>query len=360
MNIYALYLPQFHETKENNEWWGKGFTEWVNVKKAVPLYEGHLQPKHPVNDYYYNLLAKETVIWQTELMHQYCIDGMIYYHYYFNGKLILEKPAENLLKWKDIDQPFFFNWANHTWNRSWKGSKEVLVEQTYGDINDWKRHFEYLLPFFQDDRYIKIENKPLFIIYDSGFKEKNQMFERFDQWCKDAGFAGLYLIEECFTVVNNQLDQCVNQKSTATQKIYLTEPLVGRSLFNHNKSKLSIYMDKIRYHLNQKGIKKMIQKYDGDTLLKLVMNHKISHAEMIIPGLFFEWDNTPRHGNRGHIIEAISKDVFNEYMDYYKNSDFMIVNAWNEWCEGMMLEPTKELGCKYLEWIRDWKQKNYE
>ena len=136
-------MPQFHEIPENNEWWGDGFTEWINVKKAQPLFKGHLQPKHPLNNNYYDLMSKKTVEWQTSLMHKYGIYGMIYYHYYFCGRMLLEKPAENLLRWKEIDQPFFFCWANHTWNRSWKGSKEVLLEQTYGDETDWKRHFDY-------------------------------------------------------------------------------------------------------------------------------------------------------------------------------------------------------------------------
>ena len=108
MKKFAFYLPQFHEVEENDKWWGKGFTEWVNVKKAQPLYKGHVQPKVPENQNYYNLLDKSTVEWQTELMKNYNVDGLIYYHYYFTGKKLLEKPAENLLKWKEINQPFFW------------------------------------------------------------------------------------------------------------------------------------------------------------------------------------------------------------------------------------------------------------
>lgn len=114
MRLFAFNLPQFHSIPENDEWWGKGFTEWVNVKNAKPLYKGHVQPVHPLNGNYHNLLDKSTMEWQTELLKQYGLTGMIYYHYYFCGKLLLEKPVENLLGWKDIDQPFFFCWANHT------------------------------------------------------------------------------------------------------------------------------------------------------------------------------------------------------------------------------------------------------
>ncbi len=357
MEIYALYLPQFHETEENNNWWGKGFTEWVNVKRAKPLYRGHVQPKHPIDDNYYDLLNKETVEWQTKQMHEYGIDGFIYYHYYFNGKLLLEKPAENLLKWKDIDQSFFFNWANHSWCRSWNGSKEILMEQTYGGVEEWEKHFNYLLPFFKDNRYKKIDNKPVLIIYDINFKEKNEMFEWFDHWCREEGFDGLYLIEECFSVLSKQYQQFATQKNSVTQKLYLTQPLVGRSLYNHRNSSIQIFMEKLINRLNQKGIIKIIKKYSGDDLLSAIMERKEEDKD-IIPGLFFEWDNTPRHGHRGYIITSVSKEIFIRYMNYYKNSDLMIINAWNEWCEGMMLEPSQENGYKYLEWIQEWKQKD--
>lgn len=116
----AMYLPQFHCIPENDAWWGKGFTEWSTVKAAKPLYESHGQPRIPLNQNYYNLLEKETMLWQAELMHQYGIDGLCFYHYYFkNGKKILEKPAENLLCWKDVNIPFCFCWDSASWARTW-------------------------------------------------------------------------------------------------------------------------------------------------------------------------------------------------------------------------------------------------
>lgn len=355
MKIYALYLPQFHETLENNEWWGKGFTEWTNVKKAKQLFKSHTQPIHPLNDNYYNLLEKSTVEWQTQLMHKYGIDGFVYYHYYFNGKKMLEKPAENLLKWKDINQPFFFNWANHTWYRSWNGSREVLIQQSYGKKEDWRRHFEYLIQFFQDDRYVKINNMPIFVVYDNSFKEKEEMFLCFDEWCREYGFDGLYLVEESFNVNKIQDDIEDENICRIRKKIYYSQPAVGR-LLTINKSKFSLYKEKVINKLIQNGIIKKIRVLDGDKLLKLSMIEKIKRNG--IPGLFFSWDNTPRHGKRGYIIDDISKKMFEEYMNYYNESDFIIVNAWNEWCEGMILEPTEEKGYKYLEWINEWRKKN--
>ena len=194
MRIFSFYLPQYHEIPENNEWWGKGFTEWTNVRKAKPLFKGHIQPLHPLNDNYYDLMDKRTVEWQTRLMKEYGLTGMIYYHYYFCGKKLLEKPTENLLKWKDIDQPFFFCWANHSWKKTWNGTSELLIEQTYGDECDWEEHFQYLLPFFKDDRYEKINNKPVFMFFISQFEKKQDIVKYFNKRCKESGFNGIYII----------------------------------------------------------------------------------------------------------------------------------------------------------------------
>lgn len=125
MKIFTMYLPQFHRTLENDAWWGEGFTDWVSTKNVAPLFSGHVQPRIPLNSNYYDLTEKETMKWQAELMHQYGIDGMCIYHYWFkDGRKVLEKPAENLLKWKDIDMPFCFYWANESWARSWSNVPE--------------------------------------------------------------------------------------------------------------------------------------------------------------------------------------------------------------------------------------------
>lgn len=352
MKIFALYLPQFHSIKENDEWWGKGFTEWNNVKRAVPLFNGHVQPLHPLNNNYYNLLDKHTVEWQTSMMKDYGIDGFIYYHYYFNGHLLLETPAENLLKWNDIDQNFFFNWANHSWNRSWRGSKELLLEQTYGDRDDWKKHFNYLLPFFQDKRYEKINNKPVFMVYDSAFKEKEEMFDHFNSWCIEAGFNGIHIIEEHFS-----LHDTIVPSNNYTTNVYYTQPLVGKKLFLET-NKARWYYHKIKNKLTQKGLIKSVDLYDANKLIKNYIAY-MHNDDTIINGVFFRWDNTPRHGYRGSIIEPISKEVFFEYMDLIKSNSYIVINAWNEWAEGMVLEPTEEYGFQYLDWIKEWRNDNF-
>ncbi len=189
MKILAYYLPQFHEIEENNKWWGKGFTEWTNVKKGKKLFKTQNQPFVPLNNNYYNLLNKETVKWQTELAKKYGVYGFCYYHYWFEGKKLLEKPVENLLKWKNIDQKFCFCWANHSWKKTWNGLNEILMEQKYGNEDSWNKHFDYLLQFFKDERYIKIDNKPIFMIFKlKDIKDINEMLDFFNKKCIENGF----------------------------------------------------------------------------------------------------------------------------------------------------------------------------
>lgn len=353
MKKFAIFLPQFHEIEENNQWWGKGFTEWTHVKAAKPLYKEHRQPKIPQNGYY-NLLDKDTVLWQTNLAKEYGIDGFVYYHYYFAGKLIMEKPAENLLQWKDINQKFFFCWANHTWVQGKGPNRKILIEQTYGDENDWEKHFQYLLPFFKDNRYEKKDGKPLFMIYVSDFPRKKQMLQFFDFRCKQEGFNGIFIIE---TYAGN-FGKKMLKKFRATlceqsEMVYLREPNVATNIYFRKYPWVRLY-HKILREGNIKFLQKCVAKIQGNTLYKILNNKKDPCFDnaTVANGVYFEWDNTPRHKNRGYVITAPSKKLFDEYMKKIQSNEYVFINAWNEWAEGMMIEPTEELGTKYLEWLK--------
>ena len=355
MKKYAFFLPQFHSIKENDEWWGEGFTEWVNVKKAKKLYENHVQPITPLDNNYYCLLDKNTVEWQTSLMKKYCIDGLIYYHYYFCGDLLLEKPAENLLKWKDIDQPFFFCWANHSWYRSWNGTKELLKQQTYGGQEDWEKHFQYLIKFFSDSRYIKVNNRPIFVIYNPDFIEKNDMVEFLNRRCIDYGFDGVYIVETISDIhkfVNHS-----NDNPKLKREYFFREPSLALSLLNDKRSFGEKVKRKLKRHFVKvfKNIKPDI--FDADDLYTIMLKNESVYCNCI-RGAFFSWDNTPRHANRGYVINEVSKEKFFEYMNSIKETDMLFINAWNEWCEGMILEPTINNKYKYLEWIKEWSETN--
>ena len=359
MRWFAFYLPQFHETKENNEWWGKGFTEWTHVRAAKPIFKGHSQPIVPENENYYDLMDKETVQWQTSLMKEYGVDGFVYYHYYFTGQKLLEKPAENLLKWKDIDQPFFFCWANHTWYQAINGVKKVLREQTYGTQEDWEGHFQYLLPFFRDERYEKKDNKPLFMIYIPDFPEKQAMVDYFDRRCQEEGFAGIYIIET-FSDSSKPANYEFFRSNVChqTQKLYIREPAYSKGLVDRKRRVSPLRIPrKIMRTLSHKGLAKWVDTYKGDQLYD-VMCTDLPQGENICHGAFFSWDNTPRHGVRGYVITPPSKESFMRYADSVKNDEYVFINAWNEWAEGMILEPTSHEGCKYLSWIKQWNDRN--
>ena len=344
---FAFFLPQFHEIPENDKWWGKGFTEWSNVRKAIPLFKGHIQPKHPLNNNYYNLLDKKTVIWQTRLLKESGLDGFIYYHYYFKGKKLLEKPAENLLKWKEIQQPFFFCWANHSWMRSWEGKTDVLIAQTYGSKVDWERHFQYLLPFFKDDRYEKRNGKPLFMIFDPNIPNKEDMFQYFDKRCRDEGFKGICLIE---TYKGENINQFNNSKSSKTQFVFYREPNVSQL----NYIKATVFR-RVYHHFNKKlrnkGIIKKPYILNGNTLMSMKLK-KEPLGKNIANGLWFEWDNTPRHKSRGYVITPYDYKKFQSYINLIQNQEYLFINAWNEWAEGMIVEPTVENKGKYLDWLK--------
>lgn len=355
MKIFAYYLPQFHCIPENDKWWGKGFTEWTNVKKAKSLYKGHLQPKVPLNDNYYDLTNVNTLEWQEKLLNDYNVDGLIFYHYYFKGKKLLEKPSELLLKNKNINIDFFFCWANHDWYRSWNDSKEMLQKQEYGNEEDWEKHFLYLLEFFKDERYQKRNNKPILMIFNTNFKEKKDMFKYFDIKCKENGFDGLCLIETIATYDTKQIDEFNEKmKCECTEFLQTREPSCSIDCFESSvRYYPNVIFNKVKTRLNKHKFK-VIKKYNGNILYKLMIKN-YSKNKKIIRGSFFEWDNTPRHGYRGYIITPPRKKIFMKYMNVIKNEDFLFINAWNEWCEGMILEPTVENKYKYLEWINEFK-----
>lgn len=351
MRVLAMYLPQFHRIEENDRWWGKGYTEWTAVKGAEPLYKEHRQPRIPLKGRYYDLMDKAVMEEQARLMRTYGVDGLCFYHYYFkHGKKLLEKPIENLLGWKDIDMPFCFSWANETWIRTWsrlggntnkwttlyenkKAQTEidgVLVEQGYGDEQDWRDHFYYLLPFFKDRRYIKKDGHPVFILY----KAKSIYCMRKMKQCWDAlalkeGIPPVYLLG-------------TNDMNADCQGILLQEPQVTLQEY---------YPDRDR---GDGGLPRIL---DYDHVWEDLLSKDYGSRENINFGGFIDYDDTPRHGTNGTVIQGASPEKFQRYLarlmiksEEY-GSDFIFLNAWNEWAEGMYLEPDEEWGYSYLEAI---------
>lgn len=346
MKIITYFLPQFHEIEENNKWWGTGFTEWTNLKKAKPLYKNHHQPILPLNKNYYNLLDREIVEWQTKLSKDYGIYGFCYYHYWFSGKKLLEKPAENILKWKDIKQKFCFCWANHSWKKTWNGTMEMLVEQTYGDENEWNEHFEYLAQFFIDSRYIKIKNKPILVVYDAkAIPNFDKRIQYYNEKCKEVGLDGIYLVE----TINFETQQPVGKY---TQGITLREPTI--SFFKQNLFKLLEYKIKRKLKISPAVFKseKLYEK-------SIQIAETYSTTKEVFLGSFAAWDSTPRHSKRGYVIYNKNIEHFEKYLENQKKiieenkaNEFVFFNAWNEWAEGMYLEPDEKNEYNYLNIIK--------
>lgn len=363
MKILALYLPQFHAIPENDEWWGKGFTEWVNVKKARPLFEGHYQPRIPLNENYYNLLDNSVKKWQIDLAKEHGIYGFCVYHYWFCGKKLLEKPMEQYLADKSLDFPFCFCWANEHWSNAWvSGENKILMAQNFEDREDWDNHFYYMLPFFQDERYIKEDGKPLYVIYlPNIIGPLNEMIDRWQELAKQNGLPGIKFISQSpFWHLDNNADKSRFDYSIEFQPSMINHLEKGKqgAKWVRWKTKLSLFLQN-KLHIYVKLPKKKVHRSCYDDKWKQVLAIHPQN-DICIPGAFVDWDNTPRKGERGDVYVGASPEKFKHYFDLqvkhvkreYK-TDWLVMFAWNEWAEGGILEPTERYGTGYLEAIRD-------
>lgn len=361
MKLLAFYLPQYHTIPENDKWWGKGFTEWTNVKKTKPLFKNQTQPKTPLNNNYYNLLDKSTVEWQTNLMKKYGIYGFCYFHYWFNGKKLLEKPAENLLKWTDIEQPFCFAWANVTWARTWtavkgavttwvssdtkKGEKAILIEQTYGKEENWKEHYNYLRQFFKDKRYIKIDNKPMFLIYHlEDIVCAKEMFALWNILAVRDGFSGIHLVSINEVPKNNEYIEAIARYGNYSNY----DPHFLRQIYNSLIYKLKLPFRRRPNILNYERVWRNIIK---EKPIEGVKNYL---------GAVVSYDETPRKGRQACFIAGATPTIFEKYLklqiekaEKVCRTEYMFIDAWNEWGEGNYLEPDTEHQYAYLEAIKN-------
>lgn len=343
--ILALYLPAFHQIPINDKVWGVGFTEWENVKKGKPIYKGHEQPEIPLNGYY-DLLNKSTIENQFKIASNYGIFGFVFYHYWFNGEKVFEKPAEVLLQNINIKGNFCFTWANETWSKTWSGKeKEIILKQDYGNQNDWLLHIKYLTNFFKDSRYIKVKGKPVFFIYNwSAIPKYKEMIEYWDEYLKKQGFEGIYIVD----FISPKTKGDASGVSNAAIEF---EPLYT-SFYSHN---LYVFLKR-----SFKRIIKKTEYLDYDFLWNRIINRKKTYKTPLFKSCFVAWDNSPRKGRRSLIIKNSNPDKFSNYllMLIHKHrgntlDDFVIINAWNEWGEGAMLEPTKRFQYGYLEAIKN-------
>ena len=355
--IYALYLPQYHEIRENNEWWGKGYTEWNAVKRAAPLFKGHCQPKIPLNNNYYDLSDETGSVWewQASLANQYGIEGFCIYHYWFkNCRKLLEKPMEILLSHKEINIKFFICWANEPWKRTWyQNNGTVLVEQDYGDAGEWKKHYEYLRQFFMDDRYLKINGKPVIAIYKTlDIVDLSLMKELWNKLANNDGFEGVYILG-----AKTAFEQETRMKIVDGE--YLFEPAYTMHYqFNVFDNIVRLFSKVGRTLINYFKKEKLITNVvNMKTVYKRIKRPKKLISSDIFCGLCPSWDNTPRKQNKGTFFKNASPELFEKALKkFYSDKSFgdiLMINAWNEWGEGAFLEPSEDLKYGYLEAIKN-------
>ncbi|MBY0013626.1 glycosyltransferase WbsX family protein [Paenibacillus typhae] len=351
-NILAMYLPQYHEIPENNEWWGKGHTEWESCKKATSLYKGQYQPRIPLDNNYYNLLDVEAQINQAKLAKEYGVYGFCYYHYWFCGKQLLEQPINNMLNNKNIDLPFCVSWANHSWSNSTaRKNRTILIKQTYGGKADWIEHFNYLKKLFVDERYIKVNNKPMLVIYDAANIECwDEMKSMWDELAIENGWEGIYYV----TTLKHEVDVLFSKekKFDAQFEYQPTFALAKAQKLDYAKW----YNFK---RLLCKDVFNVPCKINYDRVWKRVQNQTPDNNVKTFLGAYNDWDTTARWGKKGIVHIGASPAKFKKYLETQlkrseaRGNEFLFITAWNEWSEGAYLEPDMKNGYSYLEVIKE-------
>jgi lipopolysaccharide biosynthesis protein len=345
----AIHLPQYYPFKENDEWWGKGFTEWTNVAKAKPLFEGHYQPHIPADLGFYDLRLKESRIAQSKLAKEYGIYGFCYYHYWFNGKRLLNEPIDRMVQSDDTQFPFMLCWANENWTRRWDGQEaEILMKQVYSESDDIN-HITFLIEnFFADKRYIKVEEKPVFIVYRPGdFPDIKKTVEIWRKVAKQNGFDDLFLgYVQGFEFKKDPkslgFDFAIEYQPDSSNFPPTIQPGIKDKIYH----KLGI-SSSVHYKHSVMEYKDFVKKCLLDA------SNKPGIYKTVCP----MWDNSPRRKTNSTIFHNSTPEVYQLWLDHAaavtlksdNKEKFLFINAWNEWAEGNHLEPCLKFGKKYLE-----------
>lgn len=352
LRAIAFYLPQYHPIPENDIWWGKGFTEWTNVTKAKPLFQGHHQPHLPADLGFYDLRLPEVRQAQADLAQAYGIHGFCYYHYWFNGKHLLERPFNEVLKTGEPDFPFCLCWANENWTRRWDGmEQEILMEQVYDDADDLQ-HIRWLADAFQDPRYIKVDGKPLFLVYRTS-KLPNPL-KTTEIWREEAQRLGI-----------GDLFLCKVESFSGEQK---DPTLIGFDAaveFQPDWSRLGWPLQRGRKWNLARQLRLTEQAYADHKLYEysVVVQNMLAKPEAAyrrFPCVTPSWDNTARRQKNATILRNASPEVYEHWLKTVVQrslasqfgEELVFINAWNEWAEGNHLEPCRKWGHAYLEATR--------
>ena len=358
--LIAFYLPQFHPIPENDTWWGPGFTDWVNVRNAKPLFPGHVHPRVPHPDFgYYDPREPSVLARQAAVARAHGIHGFCFYQYWFNGKRLLETPVETFLAARTIEMPFCLCWANEPWTRAWDGrERDVLMPQIYGGRREWEQHFEYLAPFFRDPRAIRVDTKPIFLIYRVGsIPHVREMIECWRQLAVISGLPGLHVVA-MLTAFTDSSDLAA-AGIDAVCEFYPT--------YAFRTSGLDWLRSGFTMGLHLRALKRWTP-FAASRVITIdydYMWYRILGLPRVFPvqyrGAFVNWDNSPRKGLKGVIMRGASPALYRDGLaeqiararQETSHEPLVFVNAWNEWAEGAYLEPDTSQGYAYLEATRD-------
>lgn len=339
----AFYLPQFHPIPENDLWWGKGFTEWTNTARARPMFPGHYQPHVPADLGFYDLRVPETRVQQAEMARAYGIEGFCYYHYWFAGRRILERPFDEVLASGAPDFPFCLCWANETWSGVWHGvPNKILIEQTYPGEADHRAHFAALLPAFRDPRHIRVDGKPLFVIYrPTWFEDAAATLRLWRGMAEKAGLAGLYLLGYSTRVGEDLTPFGYDGVIRGPDFKQRRRRNDWRNPLIRVKQKVSTLRGLPHVRELAELAASQLGEPGGDTLYR-----SIAHA----------WDNTPRSGRNGvaytnpdpELFRKVLTAAVGEVSGRPTEHRLVFLKSWNEWAEGNHLEPDLRHGMTYL------------
>lgn len=343
--VIAFYLPQYHPISENDQWWGKGFTEWTNVAKAKPLFRGHYQPHIPADLGFYDLRLPETRQAQADLAREYDVHGFCYYHYWFQGKRLLEQPFNEVMALGKPDFPFCLCWANENWTRVWDGgSKDIIMEQNYSEEDD-RHHIRWLVNAFQDKRYIRIDGKPLFLVYKaSNLPDPLRTTSIWREEAKKMGIEDLFLCRvESYPHQRNNPHKLGFDAAVEFQPDWYL--LYGKGRLWH-----------LRKQLNVNRAYKENNIFDYAKTVKDMLNRDTPEYKTF-PCVTPSWDNSARRKSFATIFKNSTPDIYENWLKTVienlspssNDENLVFINAWNEWAEGNHLEPCHKWGRAYLE-----------
>jgi lipopolysaccharide biosynthesis protein len=350
--LVAFYLPQFHPTPDNDEWWGPGFTEWSNVAAAQPLFRGHQQPRTPGELGFYDLRLPETRAAQAELAAAHGIEAFCYWHYWFHGRRMLDRPFAEVLASGEPDFPFCLAWANESWTRTWMGSGEVLVEQTYSAEDD-RRHGRWLAQAFADPRYLRVDGRPVLLIYR--FADLPNAGRTITIFSEEATAAGAG--EPMFLGMNG-ISFGQDARPFGFDGTVCFAPQLGLLPgFGRRGSRPANLLRNLRQRLPNASLR--LYDYRQHTHELRRRSERLDHP--LHPTLLIGWDNTARRGRDAIVLlNDTADEVANRLRELIAEvgakppaERLIFVNAWNEWAEGNYLEPDLETGRAKLEAVRD-------